>query len=214
MCGIAGFVQAGGAPLPGEASQWLAVMTDCLAHRGPDGQGQLVDGPVALGHRRLSIIDLSTGGQPMEHHSGRCAVTFNGEIYNFQEIKSELEAKGHSFRTHSDTEIILAGWLEWGPRCLERFEGMFAFALWDRTTRTLFCARDRFGKKPFFYTLQNDMFAFASELTSLAKLPGLALSVDTSTLAHFLAYEYVPTPDSIYRQVRKLPPSHYLLFQN
>jgi len=214
MCGIAGFVQASGEPLPAEASHWLGTMTGCMAHRGPDGEGLLVDGPVALGHRRLSIIDLSTGGQPMEHHSGRLAVTFNGEIYNFLEIKAELEAKGHGFHTHSDTEIILAGWLEWGPKCLERFEGMFAFALWDRSTRTLFCARDRFGKKPFFYTLQNGIFAFASELSALATLPGLALSVDPRTLARFLAYEYVPTPDSIYREVSKLPPSQYLLFKD
>lgn len=214
MCGIAGFVQASGEPLPEAASQWLGAMTGCMAHRGPDGEGLLVDGPTALGHRRLSIIDLSTGGQPMEHHSGRLAVTFNGEIYNFQDIKSKLEAKGHVFHTHSDTEIILAGWLEWGPECLERFEGMFAFALWDRPARTLFCARDRFGKKPFFYTLQNGIFAFASELSALTRLPGLNLSVDPRTLARFLAYEYVPTPDSIYREVHKLPPSQYLLFRD
>lgn len=213
MCGIAGFVQAGGDALPAEARGWLSSMTGCLAHRGPDGQGLLVEGPVALGHRRLSIIDLSTGGQPMEHVSGRCVVTFNGEIYNYQDIKAELEAKGHSFATHSDTEVILAGWLEWGPRCLERFEGMFAFALWDRTTQTLFCARDRFGKKPFFYTLQNGRFAFASEISALGHLPGVSLSVDPRTLARFLAYEYVPTPDSIYREVRKLPPSHWLILQ-
>jgi asparagine synthase (glutamine-hydrolysing) len=213
MCGIAGFVRTCGDPLPGEAPDWLRAMTGCMAHRGPDGDGHLVEGPVALGHRRLSIIDLSTGGQPMEHHSGRCAVTFNGEIYNFQDVKAELEAKGHSFVTHSDTEVILAGWLEWGPACLERFEGMFAFALWDRKDRTLFCARDRFGKKPFFYTLQNGVFAFASELSALAKLPGLSLTVDPASLARFLAYEYVPTPDSIYREVRKLPPSHSLLLR-
>ncbi|MFZ5426796.1 MAG: asparagine synthase (glutamine-hydrolyzing) [Thermodesulfobacteriota bacterium] len=214
MCGIAGFVLASGEALPEEAPAWVRAMTGCMAHRGPDGDGHLVDGPAALGHRRLSIIDLSTGGQPMEDASGRCAVTFNGEIYNFQEIKAELESRGHAFRTHSDTEVILAGWLEWGPRCLERFEGMFAFALWDRATRTLFCARDRFGKKPFFYTLQNGMFAFASELSALGRVPGLSFSVDPRTLARFLAYEYVPTPDSIYREARKLPPSHYLLFQN
>jgi asparagine synthase (glutamine-hydrolysing) len=211
MCGIAGFVRAGGEPLPPEAAAWLRAMTDRMAHRGPDGQGQLIDGPAALGHRRLSIIDLTTGAQPMEHVSGRAAVAFNGEIYNFQEVRAELEAKGHSFSTHSDTEVILAGWLQWGPACLERFEGMFAFALWDRPSRTLFCARDRFGKKPFFYTLQNGTFAFASELSALTRLPGLSFSIDPRTLARFLAYEYVPTPDCIYREVKKLPPSHYLL---
>jgi len=214
MCGIAGFVLSSGESLPPAAPEWLAAMTGRMAHRGPDGEGLLIDGPVALGHRRLSIIDLSTGGQPMEHHCGRCVVTFNGEIYNFQEIKAQLEARGHSFRTHSDTEVILAGWLEWGPKCLDYFEGMFAFALWDRPSRTLFCGRDRFGKKPFFYTLQNGMFAFASELSALATLPNLSLSIDPHTLARFLAYEYVPTPDSIYRQVHKLPPAHSLLLHD
>ena len=213
MCGIAGFVNTGGNALPQDASRVLEAMTTRMAHRGPDGHGQLLSGPAALGHRRLSIIDLSSGGQPMEHHSGRCAVTFNGEIYNYREIKAELEAKGHAFRTSSDTEVILAGWLEWGPDCLDRFEGMFAFALWDGSSQTLFCARDRFGKKPFFYTLQNGTFVFASELSALALYPGLNLSVSPDTLARFLAYEYVPTPDSIYREVRKLPPSHYLLLR-
>jgi len=214
MCGIAGFVRTSGEALPAEAPEWLAAMTGAMAHRGPDGEGLLVDGPAALGHRRLSIIDLASGGQPMEHHSGRLVITFNGEIYNFQEIKAELAAKGHRFLTHSDTEVILAGWLEWGTACLERLEGMFAFALWDRVSRTLFCARDRFGKKPFFYTQQGGMFAFASELSALARLPGLSFSVAPETLAHFLAYEYVPTPDSIYRQARKLPPSHFLLLKD
>ncbi|WP_243368670.1 asparagine synthase (glutamine-hydrolyzing) [Fundidesulfovibrio soli] len=214
MCGIAGFVHTGGEPLPQDAAQVLEGMTSRMAHRGPDGWGHMLRGPAALGHRRLSIIDLSSGGQPMEHHSGRCAVTFNGEIYNYREIKAELEARGHSFRTSSDTEVILAGWLEWGPDCLDRFEGMFAFALWDDASRTLFCARDRFGKKPFFYTLQNGAFVFASELTALTQYPGLKLSVAPETLARFLAYEYVPTPDSIYREVRKLPPSHYLLLRD
>ncbi len=215
MCGIAGFVRAGGDLDPAAALDTLRAMTGRMAHRGPDADGHLVDGPVALGHRRLSIIDLTpSGAQPMEHASGRCVVTFNGEIYNYQDIRAKLEAKGHAFRSHSDTEAILAGWLEWGPACLDHFEGMFAFALWDRTTRTLFCARDRFGKKPFFYTLQKGVFVFASELSSLALYPGLDLSVSRQALARFLAYEYVPTPDSIYSQAHKLPPSHYLLLRD
>jgi asparagine synthase (glutamine-hydrolysing) len=213
MCGIAGLVQAQGRTLPGQARDWLAAMTGTMAHRGPDGQGLWLDGPCGLGHRRLSIIDLATGSQPMEHLGGRIVVTFNGEIYNFQELKAELTAKGHVFATHSDTEVILAGWLEWGPACLERFEGMFAFALWDKKDQTLFAARDRFGKKPFFYTLQNSLLAFASELTALTKVPALELSVDPGDLARFLAYEYVPTPRCIYRQVRKLPAAHYLLLR-
>ncbi|GFK95974.1 Asparagine synthetase [glutamine-hydrolyzing] 1 [Fundidesulfovibrio magnetotacticus] len=210
MCGIAGLVDSLGRPLPPEAMESLQAMTASMAHRGPDGCGHWRDGPAALGHRRLSIIDLSTGAQPMEDAHGRLAVTFNGEIYNYREIRAALEALGHAFRTCSDTEVILAGWLQWGPRCLERFEGMFAFALWDRRERTLFCARDRFGKKPFFYTLQNGLFAFASESSALRRVPGLRLDVEAATLARFLAYEYVPSPESIYRQVKKLPPSHWL----
>lgn len=214
MCGIAGFCTLDNSPLHPESSHWLRTMTDLLAHRGPDGQGAWLEGSVALGHRRLSIIDLSSGAQPMSDPANRVTVVFNGEIYNFAEIRSELEARGCEFRTRSDTEVILHGWLVWGTACLERFDGMFAFALWDAQERTLFCARDRFGKKPFCYTLQNNYFAFASELTALASLPLLKLSVAPHTLMRYLAYEYVPTPESMYSQVRRLPPAHYLLLKN
>lgn len=214
MCGIAGFCTLDNSPLNPESSTWLRTMTDLLAHRGPDGQGAWLEGSVALGHRRLSIIDLSSGAQPMSDSRNRVTVVFNGEIYNFAEIRSELEAKGCQFRTRSDTEVILHGWLVWGTACLERFDGMFAFALWDAQERTLFCARDRFGKKPFCYTLQNNYFAFASELTALASLPPLSLSVAPHTLMRYLAYEYVPTPESMYSQVRRLPPAHFLLLKD
>ncbi|GAB6037051.1 asparagine synthase (glutamine-hydrolyzing) [Fundidesulfovibrio butyratiphilus] len=214
MCGIAGIVRVSGEPLPAETRDHLESMTAALAHRGPDGQGLWMEGPAALGHRRLSIIDLSTGAQPMAYAPSGAVVTFNGEIYNFQEVRAELEAEGLAFHTHSDTEVILAAWTAWGPDCLDRLEGMFAFALWDPRDRTLFAARDRFGKKPFFYTLQNGLFAFASELTALTRLPALRLSVDPATLARFLAYEDVPSPTSIYREVSKLPPAHSLLLRN
>lgn len=214
MCGIAGFHQLDHAPLPSESRHWLEQMTLAMVHRGPDGQGLWVDQCVALGHRRLSIIDLHTGDQPMSDPSGRVTVAFNGEIYNFKDIRAVLEGHGCTFRTSSDTEVILHAWMVWGPECLARFEGMFAFALWDARERTLFCARDRFGKKPFFYTVQGGRFVFASELTALRRFPGLTCTVEPSTLMRYLAYEYMPTPQSAFREVHKLPPAHYLLVRN
>lgn len=216
MCGIAGLVhlRAQDVPADGERLAWLRAMTDVIERRGPDGQGHALYGQAALGHRRLSIIDLGTGGQPMEDANGLAAVTFNGEIYNYLEIKTRLEAKGYVFRTNSDTEIILNAYLDKGPACLDDFEGMFAFALWDKRDRTLFAARDRFGKKPFFYTLQNGVLAFASELTCLRVLPFLRLTIPIQAIARFLAYEYVPTPQSIYKEAQKLPPGHFLLLKD
>lgn len=215
MCGIAGFLGGPGLPADADARRTvLAAMTGTMTARGPDGQGQWLEGPVALGHRRLSIIDLAAGAQPMADMNGRAVVTFNGEIYNFRELRAELEALGHGFATNSDTEVLLNAWLAWGEACLDRLEGMFAFALWDRATRTLFAARDRYGKKPFFYTQQNGVFAFASELTALRALPGLRFSTTRAALARFLAYEYCPTPESIHSEVRKLPPGHFLVFRD
>jgi asparagine synthase (glutamine-hydrolysing) len=214
VCGIAGFVHVDASAMPPAETRlaWLGAMTGALRHRGPDGEGHLLEGPAALGHRRLSIIDLSTGGQPMTDHSGRVAITFNGEIYNYRELRRELTARGYVFRTNSDTEVILNAWMDKGPDCLDAFEGMFAFALWDTRTRTLFAARDRFGKKPLYYTLQKGVLAFASELPALRALPVLSRDVSPRALARFLSYAYVRPPQSIYRQVEKLRPGHYLLF--
>uniref|UniRef100_I2PYD1 asparagine synthase (glutamine-hydrolyzing) n=1 Tax=Desulfovibrio sp. U5L TaxID=596152 RepID=I2PYD1_9BACT len=216
MCGIAGFVWPNHASLPPEATrlEWLSAMTGTLAHRGPDGEGLVLEGPAALGHRRLSIIDLAAGSQPMEDPTGRVVVTFNGEIYNYRELKARYAARGFRFRTNSDTEAILAAWLLDGPAGLDDLEGMFAFALWDKATHTLFAARDRFGKKPFYYTLQDGVLAFASELSSLRQLPFLRLQTPVSALMRFAAYEYVPTPETIYRDVYKLKPGHSLLFRD
>ncbi len=211
MCGIAGLLQFDGTDLPLDAREWLARMTGVMAHRGPDAEGFWQDGPIALGHRRLSIIDLSTGSQPMSAAEGRFTISYNGEIYNFKEVRADLEQLGHNFRTSSDTEVILAAYESYGVSCLDRLEGMFAFALWDKREKTLFCARDRFGKKPFLYTAQNGRFAFASEMTAFKNLPDFSFTVNRAAVARYLAYEYVPTPDSIYTEVRKLPPSHYLL---
>lgn len=214
MCGIAGLCQTDGGPLPPEADQWVRAMTDRMAHRGPDGSGLWREGPVCLGHRRLSIIDLAGGGQPMCSAQGDLTVTFNGEIYNFAELRQELQARGARFQTDSDTEVILEGYRIWGPDCLERFDGMFAFALWDAPRRRLFCARDRFGKKPFFYTVQQGRFHFASEVTALEQVPGLNLTLDPAALMRYLAYEYVPTPQTMYKEVASLPPSHWLLLED
>jgi asparagine synthase (glutamine-hydrolysing) len=210
MCGIAGFLNAPAAPE--QQRQWIDAMAATLAHRGPDSHGLWVEGQVALGHRRLSIIDLQGGQQPMLDWDERAVIVFNGEIYNFQEIRTRLERRGYRFRTNSDTEVLLNAYLEDGPECLNSLEGMFAFAIWDKEKQALFAARDRMGKKPFYYTLQNGVFAFASELTAFSRLPLLTLNVERESIARFLAYEYVPTPASIYRQVFKLRPGYYLTF--
>ncbi|MDD4700695.1 MAG: asparagine synthase (glutamine-hydrolyzing) [Desulfovibrio sp.] len=213
MCGIAGICQLGASPLDPEALHWVKAMTDRIAHRGPDGEGQWLNGPVCLGHRRLSIIDLGTGGQPMHSADERYTVVFNGEIYNFAELKEELAANGARFRTSSDTEVILEGYRQWGVDCLARFNGMFAFALWDSVEQRLFCARDPFGKKPFFYTLQQGRLYFASEMTALEKVPGLSLTMQPEAVMRYLAYEYVPTPQTIYGEVESLPPAHWMLLE-
>ncbi|HZF60915.1 MAG TPA: asparagine synthase (glutamine-hydrolyzing) [Desulfovibrio sp.] len=214
MCGIAGICQVDASPLTPEAGQWVKAMTDRMSHRGPDGEGQWSSGPVCLGHRRLSIIDLSGGGQPMHSADGQMTVTFNGEIYNYAELKEQLTALGGQFQTSSDTEVILEGYRIWGPDCLARFDGMFAFALWDNQQRRLFCARDRFGKKPFFYTVQQGRLYFASELTGIEQLRHLSLTMNPQAVMRYLAYEYVPTPHSVYTEVQSLPPSHMLLLQD
>ena len=210
MCGIAGICLCGGTGLAENAAAQVDAMCRAMRHRGPDGQGVWSGDGVCLGHRRLSIIDLAGGAQPMHSADGRYHVTFNGEIYNFPELRKELEARGRRFRTTSDTEIILAGWQVWGHDCLRHFDGMFAFALWDAQEKRLFCARDRFGKKPFFYTLQQGRFFFASELTALTTLPELTFTLSPEALMRYLAYEYVPTPQTMYAEAASLPPSHWL----
>ena len=213
MCGIAGICRLGGETLSPEAGIRVKAMTDCLTHRGPDGEGLWQAGPVCLGHRRLSIIDLAGGAQPMHSADGRLSATFNGEIYNFAGLRDELARGGARFQTNSDTEVILEGYRRWGADCLTRFDGMFAFALWDAERRRLFCARDRFGKKPFFYTVQRGCLYFASELTALTRVPELAFTLDPQAVMRYLAYEYVPTPQTVYSEVRSLPPAHLLLLE-
>ena len=172
MCGIAGIVDT---RFKREPDRGLALrMNEAIAHRGPDGEGLHLEPGVALGHRRLAIIDLATGQQPLYNEDGSVVVVFNGEIYNYQALIPELQALGHSFHTRSDTEVIVHAWEAWGERCVDRFRGMFAFALWDRNRETLFLARDRLGVKPLYYALLPDgHLLFGSEIKSLLKHPGL-----------------------------------------
>lgn len=210
MCGIVGiFNLKSEEPIDREL---LHKMNETQFHRGPDAGGLHIEPGVGLGHRRLSIIDLSSGKQPMENEDGSVIVTFNGEIYNFPDLSDELKAAGHVFQTHSDTEVIVHAWEEWGAKCVDRFRGMFAFAVWDRNKKTLFLARDRLGKKPLYYaTLPDGKFIFGSELKSLLVHPGLPRNIDPTAVEDYFALGYIPDPKSIFTAVRKVPPAHTLL---
>lgn len=204
MCGIAGFLNRGGRPA--ELAP-LRRMTERLAHRGPDGSGYFMDGPLGLGHRRLSIIDVAGGHQPLGNEDGRLQVVFNGEIYNYLDLREDLERRGHRFATRSDTEVLVHLYEEVGGRLPEHLNGMFAFAIWDARARELFLARDRFGKKPIYYTSAAPelAFAFASELKALLEIDGLPRRVHRESVAGFLAFGYVPEPDAMIEGIQKLP---------
>lgn len=209
MCGIAGYI------LPQETIEPLVIqsMMNVLEHRGPDGEGIYINGSnhVALGHRRLSFLDLSTNGQqPMIDESGHYVLSFNGEIYNYLELKETLENEGIIFQTHSDTEVVLHSYLKWGNQMLHRLKGMFAFAIYDQQNEELFLARDRFGIKPLFYSLGNDYFAFASETKSFFECPNIKREIRKESVATFLANRYVPGPHTIWENIFQLPPAHFL----
>ncbi len=210
MCGITGFIDFGGHRRD-EASQRVRQMADALLHRGPDEAGYYVDEHAALGHRRLSIIDLSSGQQPMAALGGQVQIVFNGEIYNFQELRAQLERAGHQFRTHSDTEVILLGYLEWGEQCVERLNGMFAFVIWDARHRQVLLARDRVGKKPLYYYRKGGTIAFASELKALRAGGFCPHALDTQALDCYFSFGYIPAPRTIYRDVKKLGAARTLL---
>ena len=186
-----------------------------LRHRGPDESGAEISGPVGLGFQRLAIIDLSGGHQPMSNEDDRYWIVFNGEIYNFQELRQRLEATGkHRFKTHSDTEVILHLYEDYGPECVKQLRGMFSFAIWDRQTKTLFAARDRFGKKPFFYFVSAEgVLVFASDLKALRKHPACPTRINRSAINLYLSLQYIPAPFSIYEDVFKLPAAHTLLWK-
>lgn len=208
MCGLAGFVGAGD-------ERDLRAMTGRLAHRGPDGEGFYRDPaqPVFLGHRRLAIVDLVGGAQPMASADGRVVVVFNGEIYNHGELRALLQQKGHRFQSdHSDTEVLVHGWREWGAELPAKLNGMFAFAVWDRAEGRVFLARDRFGEKPLYWAQYGDTLLFASELSALAGHAGFTPEIDPLALKKLLAYGFIPSPNAYWKHCRKLPGGSWLSF--
>ena len=235
MCGIAGVFYRNGDKVDPDV---LVRMTRTLTHRGPDEEGYFLNGPISttwgrsdltgevppvrghsaggagsvgLGHRRLSIIDLSSGQQPLSNEDGTVWVTFNGEIYNFQSLVAELEAKGHRFRTRSDTEVIVHAWEEWGEEAVKRFRGMFALALWDERRQLLWLARDRVGKKPLYYLLDEDRLVFASEIKAILEMPGVSRELDPTALSDYFSLLYIPSPKTVFKAIRKLPAAHQLV---
>lgn len=208
MCGIAGIFNVDGSP---SSIATLRAMTDAIAHRGPDGEGFYTDGCVGLGHRRLAIIDLSPAGhQPMVTPDGEFALTYNGEIYNFQELRAQLEALGHEFRSRTDSEVVLHAYQEWGPECVRRFNGMFAFAIWDRRRRHLFLARDRYGVKPVYYVQVGNAFLFASEIKAFLKHPAFRARLSKPHLLEYLTFQNIFTEGTLFEGVRLLPAGHWM----
>ena len=204
MCGIAGILRLDGRRPDDRAA--LRAMSDSLIHRGPDGQGALIRGPVRLAMRRLSIIDLQGGDQPMANETGTVHVVFNGEIYNFAELRKILAGFGHQFRTRSDTETIVHAYEEWGDDFVNHLNGMFAIALWDEARARLVLARDRAGIKPLYFAHTNGALVFGSELKALLKSGLVPRELDYEALGQYLSLEYIPAPASILRGVRKLRP--------
>jgi asparagine synthase (glutamine-hydrolysing) len=203
MCGIAGWYARGGRAVDASA---VRAMCATIVHRGPDDEGIHTDGDFGFGMRRLSIVDVAGGHQPMTSENGRFVLTYNGEIYNHPALRAELEALGHRYRTHCDTESILLGFQQWGPGVWERLEGMFAAALWDAHERTLHLARDPLGIKPLYLSLQNGGLAYASELKALVPVPGLRFTPDARAMDQYFAFGHVLAPHTIYAEVTKLEP--------
>jgi len=212
MCGILGIYYFDGQRQIDKAL--LERMSRTLIHRGPDDEGFYTSSGIGLGHRRLSIIDLESGKQPMGNEDGSIQVVFNGEIYNFLELRHQLEAKGHVFQTRSDTETLIHGYEEWGIALVQRINGMFAFCIWDQKQRRLFLARDRVGKKPLYFSLNKDRLIFASELKALLCDLTLNHDIDLTALDDYLSFLYVPSPKTIFRNVSKLPPAHYMMIED
>ena len=209
MCGIAGKLNFD--PSRPVDRERLVAMTTAVSHRGPDADGYYLGAGVGLGHRRLSIIDLATGDQPLANEDRTIWVIFNGEIYNFADIRVELERAGHSFRTHSDTEVIVHAYEQWGEKAVDRFRGMFAFALWDEPRRRLLLVRDRLGIKPLYYSVTRTGVTFGSEIKSIIEDPDVPRDWSAAALDAYLALQYVPSPQTIFRHISKLPPGHFLV---
>ena len=208
MCGLSGFIDRRAADGSGEL---LRRMNRRLAHRGPDAEGYYEQGAAHLGHRRLSVIDIASSLQPMSSVDGRYTLVFNGEIYNFKALRSELEGLGRSFRTRGDTEVLLQAVEQWGEQSLQHLQGMFAFAIWDARDQTLFAARDHLGVKPFHYYWDGTLFAFASELKALVEHPDVSREIDLDALSLYLESQYIPAPRTIYRSIHKLEAGHALV---
>lgn len=207
MCGIAGIVNYKGASV---APPVLQAMTDAIAHRGPDGEGHWIEGGVGFGHRRLAIIDLSPlAHQPMMSHDNRYVLSYNGEIYNFRELRTELESMGYHFRSQSDSEVLLTAWAAWGVKALERLNGMFAFAIWDRTEKTLFLARDRYGIKPLYIVETPQGLTFGSEQKAILARPGTSVSVDREALLEYFTFQNLFTNRTLVQGITMLPAGHY-----
>ena len=210
MCGIVGFIDK---KTKQEKEVLIKKMADRIKHRGPDGEGYYVTDEVALGHRRLSIIDLSLGSQPMYNETGDLVIVFNGEIYNYIELKEELKHH-HTFKTNSDTEVLLHGYEEWGVELPKKLRGMFAFAIWDSKTNTLFCARDNFGIKPFYYYQTDSTFLFASEIKSFLEHPDFKKELNEEILGPYLSFSFTPTNETFFKGVYRLEPGSYLVYQD
>src|SRR5579863_7431955 len=208
MCGIAGFVTV----QPGTGSDAvLARMTGRIRHRGPDAEGFYSDAHAFLGHRRLSIVDLAAGRQPMTQETGDLFLIYNGEIFNHADLRPELERAGHRYHSRSDTETVLHAYEEYGDACVKRFRGMFAFAIWDQQRQRLFCARDRLGIKPFYYFWDGRVFAFASEIKALLEHPAISAELEAELVPEMLAFGYSSDDRTLYRNIRKLMPGHFLV---
>ncbi len=212
MCGICGKMMLGSEAKVSPAL--VKAMADTIYHRGPDDEGYYVSGPIGLGFRRLSIIDLKSGHQPLSNEDGTLQIIFNGEIYNYQELRAFLLIKGHVFKTLTDTEVIVHLYEELGPQCLEKLRGMFAFAIWDENAKTLFLARDRVGIKPLYYCLTDESLVFASEIKAILADPSIEPEIAPEMIDRFLTFLYVPGEETLLKGIRKLPPGHYLLIRD
>jgi asparagine synthase (glutamine-hydrolysing) len=207
MCGICGIVGS-------EEKEVLRKMSDTIVHRGPDDHGFYIDESISLANRRLSIIDLSTGHQPIHNEDETIWITFNGEVFNFSELKTNLEKKGHKFYTHTDTETIVHLYEEYGDRCAEKLRGMFVFAIWDAKNKKALLVRDRLGIKPLYYTLVNGKLIFGSEMKAILTYPEVQRKINETSLYHFLNIGYFPDPETIFLGIKQLLPGHFLIFQN
>ena len=212
MCGICGKLMLGNEATV--SPELVKAMADTIYHRGPDDDGYYVSGPIGLGFRRLSIIDLQRGHQPVSNEDGTVQIIFNGEIYNYQELRAFLLSKGHVFKTQSDTEVIVHLYEEFGPPCVEKLRGMFAFAIWNENTKTLFLARDRVGIKPLYYCLTDTSLVFASEIKAILADPSIAREIAPEMIDRFLTFLYVPGQETLLKGIRKLAPGHYLLVKD